>query len=270
MTRRTTFAVIGCPIDHSLSPTIHHLFAQQTGKTLSYTKKQSSLPEFVNDVTQFFYQGGGGLNITAPFKELAYTLSREHGKDARMAQSVNTLWQQDGIIYGDNTDGLGFIRDITHYTELTGKRVLILGAGGAARAILPALLRAQPGSCHLLNRTLSRAHQLIQEVSSDILVCTPGDTHEFDIVINTTRAEFSVEQSFFSSQLLTGQPLCYDLNYNLVKPTTFLRWSKSNACASVDGLGMLVAQAAEAFNLWHGCFPDDASVLTYLEKTRQF
>ena len=262
------YAVMGHPVAHSLSPVIHQWFAEQVGCQFSYEKIQIDLSRFEEQVVDFFHQGGMGLNITLPCKERAFAMSAEASMRAKEAQAANTLWMASGSLYADNTDGVGLLRDIRRYVSLAGKRILLLGAGGAARGILGPLLMEHPATLLLCNRTIVRAKAL-QRLFPSITICTLAElsqrapTNSFDVVINATAAQFSDPLTVLPSVIMATRPFCYDLSYRLEEATAFVAWARSVDCTAVDGLGMLVEQAAESFYIWHGIMPDTMAVLDH-------
>lgn len=252
-----TYAVMGNPISHSLSPIIHQLFAQQTGLTLTYEKIQIDLPQFEHQVTEFFAQGGRGLNITLPCKQRAFAMAVEITPRCREARAANTLWMQAGQLHADNTDGIGLLRDLNRHVSIKEKRILLLGAGGAARGVLGLLLAANPMQLTIANRTLANA-QALQQDFPKIHPCTFADleNRHYDVVINATSASLAGENLTLPESLIATKPFCYDLVYSKEGPTAFVAWARSHGCAAVDGLGMLIEQAAEAFFIWHGVMPN--------------
>ena len=255
------YAVMGNPVDHSLSPIIHQLFAQQTSRVLTYEKIKINLPFFEEQVNFFFHQGGLGLNITLPCKERAYTLASHHTPRAAAAKAANTLWRDSNGLHADNTDGIGLLRDLARYIDLAGKNILLVGAGGAARGVLAPLLAAHPAQLTLANRTIEKALALSRDFTP-ITCCGLSELSEaYDLVINATSASLSDNTLQLPTQILTSTTVCYDLAYQLKAPTPFVAWAQSLGCVAIDGLGMLVEQAAEAFAIWHGVMPDTTPVL---------
>jgi len=262
------YALVGHPVHHSRSPLIHQLFAQQTEEQVSYELIDADEEHFEAAVRDFKAAGGKGLNVTVPHKQRAFRLADELGEEASRAKAVNTLSFRNGIIRGDNTDGIGFMRDLTLNLEreVQGRRVMILGAGGAARGILGPLLDADPAELWLANRTLERAETLKQELTelTDINLCEfdeLGDLRPFDIVINATSAGLKGEALPFPGQLVGADSFCYDLTYSL-KETPFVNWALSNGAElAVQGWGMLVEQAAASYLIWRGRRPDTAPIL---------
>jgi len=263
------YAVVGHPVRHSRSPMIHQLFARQTGQNISYETIDASAAEFEVAVRGFGAAGGKGLNITLPHKERAFELATDCSAPASRACAVNTLtFKTGGVIRGDNTDGSGFLRDITvnQGQDVGGKRVLIFGAGGATRGILAPLLDAQPASIVLANRTVERAAALIGQFASpdELSSCALADLPElgpFDIVVNATSAGVRGENLPFPESCLASTSFCYDLAYGL-GGTPFVTWARDHgAGAAVQGWGMLVEQAAESFQIWRGVRPETQPIL---------
>ena len=272
MTSLDRYAVFGQPIKHSKSPRIHQLFAEQTGQALVYKAEEVSANEFTATAKAFFAQGGKGLNCTVPLKELAWAWAARKTKRAELAKAVNTLAvQMDGSVMGDNTDGCGLVRDllVNHGIALAGKRILLLGAGGASRGILLPLLEQLPACIVIANRTTDKAIALAAEFAhkGEVSGCgfTDLSSHTpFEVILNATSASLSGELPPLPTGLLAEQGVCYDLAYGN-EPTAFVRWGlEHGALKSLDGLGMLVEQAAEAFFIWHGVRPDTLPVIALL------
>jgi shikimate dehydrogenase len=266
------YVVFGNPIAHSKSPLIHRLFAEQTGQPLDYQTALAPLDDFTAFAKQFFVSGLGA-NVTVPFKEEAYRLADQLTERGRRAGAVNTLARQpDGSLLGDNTDGAGLVRDlkVNHGVTLKDKRVLVLGAGGAVRGALEPLLAEEPYVLVIANRTVEKAERLAQEFA-DIGPVLPAGydwlEEPVDIIINATSASLSGEVPPIAPSLIQpGETFCYDMMY-AKEPTAFCRWATEHkAGRAVDGLGMLVEQAAEAFFLWRGVRPDSAPVLAELRR----
>lgn len=263
------YAVFGNPIGHSKSPLIHQMFAQQTGETLSYEAICAPLDGFAASVTTFF-SAGLGANVTVPFKEQAWELTVQRSERAEMAGAVNTLLlNEHGEICGDNTDGVGLVTDLVsnHHVQLQGKRVLVLGAGGAVRGILGPLLAQQPLHVVVANRTVEKAEALATLFAQQgaISACGFADiTGEFDVIINGTAASLQGEMPPLPAGLVAAHTVCYDMMYS-AEPTVFNLWAqRQSAARQIDGLGMLVEQAAEAFFVWRGKRPDTGPVLQQL------
>ncbi len=258
--------VIGNPILHSKSPWIHSRFAAQfSGLNVEYSKTESPLDAFEQTVFSFRDSGGNGANVTMPFKEQTYHLCDELSERAQIAKAVNTLkFMDNGLIYGDNTDGIGFIRDVqkNHNYTLTGKKILLLGAGGATRGLLYPLLQTKPHSVVIVNRTLSKAQNLVTEF------CQYGNISakdfkdlkaEFDVMIDCTR--FDSWPLPMAKTIFQHCSLVYDLKYS-DKATPILELAiHCGVKQCLDGFGMLVEQAAESFTLWTGFKPNTAIVL---------
>lgn len=267
------YAVFGNPIAHSLSPKIHEAFAAQVGHTLSYDKQLVEKDGFAEAAKAFFESGGKGLNVTVPFKQEAFAFADTLSERAEAAEAVNTLAVLgDGRIFGDNTDGYGLVRDMSDQLSwpLSGKSVLILGAGGAVRGVLQPLLSAGPSSVTLANRTPVRAQQLAERFADlgDIHACgfnkLPSKT--YDIVINGTSASLSADVPPISATAIGEHTHAYDMVYSN-EPTAFMAWAEAvGACAISDGLGMLVGQAAESFRLWRDVSVDVKPVMDLLRK----
>ncbi|OAI11213.1 shikimate dehydrogenase [Methylomonas lenta] len=270
-----SYAVFGHPINHSKSPRIHRLFAEQTRQDLTYTAQDVPSKNFKTSADNFFSHGGNGLNCTVPLKELAWSYADHLSDRARLSKAVNTLARQpDGRILGDNTDGIGLVNDLTlnHAITLSNQRILILGAGGATRGILAPILAQQPSQIVIANRTRSKADTLATEFaqlgnlrSSDFANLAQM---QFDLIINATSASLSNQLPPLPANLLSADACCYDLAY-ANEPTAFVRWGISqHARFSLDGLGMLVEQAAAAFKLWRGIQPATSPVIALLNSER--
>ncbi len=266
------YAVMGNPIAHSKSPVIHMEFARQTGQNLVYEAILVEKGQFEAAVRQFFQGAGKGLNITVPFKEDAWRLVDEKSPAAEKAGAVNTIsLLETGQLRGDNTDGIGLVRDLqqNHAVTLTGKRILILGAGGAVRGILGPVLEVNPHSIVIANRTLSRAQTLVELFNSENNMQAVGfdrlDT-PFDLVINGTAASLGGELPPIAPQCVEDA-VCYDMMYGK-EPTVFLQWAQASGADSVvDGLGMLVEQAAESFFIWRGVRPKTRPVIDLVRQS---
>lgn len=267
------FAVIGNPVDHSLSPIIHKLFAEQTGVSLSYEPVLAPLDGFAATVTALIERGGYGANITLPFKEQAFELAIKKSQAAIDAHAVNTLvFHDDGLIEGCNTDGMGLVQDLTHnhHYSLRQKRILILGAGGAVRGIIAPLLEQAPAKLIIANRTKRKAELLATQFELFGKVEARGldelNEGPYDLIIHGTsvRGEGELE---FAPSLVGTHSWCYDLNYAANQQTPFVQWATSRGVErALDGLGMLVEQAAAAFYIWHGVYPDTDAVIAALQR----
>ena len=269
----TRYAVIGSPISHSKSPLIHALFAAQTQQAITYEAIEVLEDDFERFVGSWFASGGGGLNVTVPHKERAFALAEVTTPRATLARAVNTLsLDSAGRIVGDNTDGAGLLNDLidNYDTPIGGKRLLLLGAGGATRGVLAAIadLPNKPASITVANRTLSRAQGLASDFEGrlEIIAVSYDDLqqHEYDVVINGTSASLGGELPPLVPSLLAPDCCCYDMMYS-AEPTLFLSWAKEHGAAkAIDGLGMLIGQAAVAFSLWRGVEPETADVILAL------
>ena len=265
------YAVMGNPINHSKSPLIHTLFAQQTSQSMEYTAIHVDLGGFDQAVGNFKASGGRGLNITVPFKQEAWALADERSDRAQRAGAVNTLKFIDDKIFGENTDGIGLVNDlrVNHGCNLKDKRILLLGAGGAARGVIAPIMEQRPAEFIIANRTPDRAVALADHFSdlanSAIKLSGCGfptlQGQQFDIVINATAASLKGEVPPLPNDLLSENAFCYDMMY-AAKPTAFMSWATNRGASKVlDGLGMLVEQAAESFYIWRGVKPDTQGVI---------
>ena len=264
---------MGNPIAHSQSPRIHQMFARQAGQSLSYEALLVKPDGFAQAVADFLIAGGKGLNITVPFKQEAYEIADELSPRARRAAAVNTLLiRDDGTLFGDNTDGVGLVRDLTRNLKLTlgGKQILLLGAGGAARGVLAPLLEQEPSCLFIANRTSERARQLADSFSD--LAEVEGGGFEalsgtsFDIIINATAAGLQGQVPEIPEGVIAPRTSCYDMMYGS-EPTAFMLYAQQRGAQNTfDGLGMLVEQAAESFLLWRGVLPDTRPVIEALRK----
>lgn len=259
------FAVFGNPIAHSKSPDIHRAFAEQFDIDLSYEKVLVSEGKFTAFATGFF-ERGAGANVTVPFKEDALRFTDKLSEDAKLAGAVNTLSRQRGVIVGDNTDGVGLVKDIrdNHAQTFTGKNVLIIGAGGAARGVILPIARENPQSITLVNRTITKAEQLAEQFLPHVAVTTsPFEKLEqpFDIIINATSASLSGQQLPLTPVVIDANTFAYDMMYG-AEPTPFMQFAEKHGATTADGLGMLVEQAAKSFEIWHGVMPETHGVIT--------
>lgn len=298
------FAVIGDPIQHSLSPLIHMLFAKQTGIKLRYEKILVNSSNLSREINYFFASGGYGLNITSPHKEDAYKLSNIKSYTCEQARAANTLWIKNhnrliltlaaksalrgetelrtavktqvhddsstvltkkSIIYADNTDGYGLISDLQRFINLTKKRILVLGSGGAVRGFIPALLNSFVEDITILCRSKEKAYKLNYDFGSKIIINDQFlKSNKYDIIINTLPKEVLSETVGLVDETISKSTLCYDLNYNLQNLTNFLSRAKRLNVAAKDGIGMLVYQAAKSFEIWHGILPNASDVIKKL------
>jgi shikimate dehydrogenase len=262
------YGLVGHPVEHSRSPLIHTLFARQTGQHLTYELIDASPEAFETAVRGFGAAGGKGLNVTVPHKEAAFALVDEVSDVATAAGAVNTISIDHGRLRGDNTDGIGFIRDVTvnHRQTLAGRKIIVLGAGGAARGIVGPLLAAGPSELVIANRSQARAVQLVEHFgAARPLRALPFDElatlAPFDVLVNATSAGLKGEAPPFPPSLVGAQSFCYDLVYSL-NDTPFIAWARGHGAArAVQGWGMLVEQAAESFHIWRGVRPDTGPIL---------
>jgi shikimate dehydrogenase len=272
------YAVFGNPVAHSKSPVIHAEFASQTGEKMKYVAQHVESGEFEKDVWHWFDGGGKGLNITVPFKLEAYELAEKLSGRARRAGAVNTLYMEDGVLCGDNTDGCGLVNDLLNNLgwSISGKRILLLGAGGAVRGVLEPILAEQPGRLVIANRTVSKAEQLVKDFSdiagtTELEACSfeaaSNDGAAFDLVINGTSAGLDNELPPLPDSTVGEESCCYDMLYG--RETPFLRWAREQSVPSsqlYDGTGMLVEQAAESFFIWRGVHPETKPAIKLLRE----
>ncbi|MDE1166138.1 MAG: shikimate dehydrogenase [Pseudomonas sp.] len=263
------YAVIGRPINHTKSPLIHGLFAEVTDQDLAYSAIEGSLDDFAGDVRRFRDSGARGMNITAPFKLQAFELAEARSERATLAKASNALKFENGKIYAENFDGIGLLRDIEHNLKqpLAGRRVLVLGAGGAVRGAALPFLQAAPSRLVIVNRDVGKAQTLVAELNNPLLeVCSyealAGQV--FDVVINATSASLTGELPPIDAALFGQVQLAYELAYGKGL-TPFLRLAQSAGVPLLaDGVGMLVEQAAEAFAWWRGVRPETRPVIDRL------
>lgn len=275
------YTVIGNPIAHSRSPWLHQQFAEQTHQTLRYERSLLATDGFNSGLAQLRSRGLLGCNVTMPFKADAFALAQWHSPAALLAQACNTLWWDAGVLKADNTDGVGLVRDITTNAnhQLAGKRLLIVGAGGASAGILGPLIEAGCGAIHIANRSQSKAVALVQSHqalasahtctlsanSLDSLNALHAQSHlqAFDIVINASAASLSGQRIALAPACIGAHTLAIDLAYGPAS-RVFLDWAASLGAATRDGLGMLVEQAAASFAIWRGVQPNTDQVLQRL------
>jgi shikimate dehydrogenase len=266
------YGLVGHPVSHSLSPFIHAMFARETGQNMNYRLYDVPASDLDTHVRGFFEQGGYGLNITVPHKIAAVELAGALTERAAHAAAVNTLGRAgDGVIFGDNTDGAGLVRDLCDNLGLglAGARILVLGAGGATRGLLAPLLGLSPAVVVIANRTPERAAALAAAFAD--LGTTEASSFEevgeepFDLIINATSASLSGDIPPIPQQAVGGHSVCYDLAYGRAA-SAFVEWAEQRGCAlAVQGLGMLVEQAAESFEVWRGVRPETSMVLEALK-----
>ena len=262
------YAVIGHPVAHSKSPLIHAEFARQTGQSIEYERLLAPLDGFAATVARFRAGGGRGANVTLPFKQEAFALADRVSERARRAAAVNTLRFDADRIYGDNTDGAGLVADLERNLDfaLSGKRVLLVGAGGAARGVIPALLDAGIGELVVANRTVARAEELERVFAPRLEASAfrPLAGRKFDLVINATSATLSGDLPDLPAGLYAPEALAYDMMYGKADMPFLAAARRDGASRVADGLGMLVEQAAESFLLWRGVRPDTTPVMRML------
>ena len=273
MTAPARYAVIGNPIAHSKSPEIHAWFAQQTGQNLTYERLLAPLDGFEKTVRDFIANGGCGANVTVPFKLEAHALADQLSARARAAGAVNTLTFSDGQVLGDNTDGAGLVTDIrvNAGVAIRAKRVLLLGAGGAARGVLLPLLGEQPAALVIANRSADRAHALVAGFrddahACDLRACGYGELAalgKFDLIINATSASMDAALPPLDAGSFAEHAFAYDMMYGN-EPTVFLGFAAQCGAQVRDGLGMLIEQAAESFLCWRGVKPPTAALFQAL------
>ncbi|MCW9025106.1 MAG: shikimate dehydrogenase [Gammaproteobacteria bacterium] len=267
------YAVMGNPISHSKSPAIHTMFARQTGQNINYTAIHVDVGGFTQAVGNFTASGGKGLNITVPFKQEAWALADQRSDRAERAGAVNTLKLDDASqIYGDNTDGVGLVRDLTmnKNINLKGARILLMGAGGAARGVLAPLLEQQPDKIVIANRTAEKAKDLAQAFADLANISGSGyealEGQQFDLIINATAASLKGEVPPLPDNIIAEGGSCYDMMYGN-KPTSFMDWCSDHGASAVyDGLGMLVEQAAESFYIWRNVRPETKVIIETLRQ----
>ena len=275
MTETTTidrYGVMGYPVSHSRSPVIHRLFALQTGQEMQYELLQVAPEKLDTAIRQFQRTGGKGLNITVPHKSEVVRLVDQLSERASTAGAVNTIVFRGSEMYGDNTDGIGLLRDlgVNLGVTLDDANILILGAGGATRGIIAPLLEMRPASLRIANRTLGKAQALVDhfEAHGPVSACRFNAvpvSEPYDLIINATSAGLKGDSPPYPAAAITDNTFCYDLSYGL-SPTPFSTWARDHgAVKSVMGWGMLVEQAAESFKLWRGTRPDTAPVLKQMQ-----
>ena len=267
------FAVIGNPIHHSLSPQIHAAFAKENGLDIDYESVLSPLDQFKNTMHQLIQQKFTGANVTLPFKKEAYQLATTHSGHARIAEAVNTLEFKEDEIIGHNTDGIGLVRDLEQNldTHLKNKKILLIGAGGAAEGVIYSMLEKKPSELTLTNRTIEKSN-LIQNkmdvhaksfnVNLNVTEITKCPHQYFDVIINATSASLINAELHMDPKVFHEGCLAYDMMYG--KETSYIREAISQGSKTSDGLGMLVEQAAEAFFIWHNIQPTTKSVIESL------
>ena len=266
------FAVIGNPIHHSLSPQIHAIFAKDAGLLMDYKAVLSPLDGFQQTSQTLISQKLSGANVTLPFKKEAYQLAHKHSQHATIAEAVNTFEFKDKEIIGHNTDGIGLVRDLEQnlHIDLQGKKILLIGAGGAAEGVIYSLLEKKPLEITLTNRTIEKSNIIKNKmndyakhlnVNLNVVDITKLPQQYFDLIINATSASLHEADLGLDNKVFHDQCLAYDMMYG--KETLFIKQAKSQHAKTSDGLGMLVEQAAEAFYIWHHIKPQTKSVIDF-------
>jgi shikimate dehydrogenase len=271
------YAVIGNPIEHSKSPWIHAKFAEQTGEPVEYGRILGPLNGFEREVKNFVASGGRGMNVTVPFKLEAHALADSLSPRAAAAGAVNTLaFGPDGV-RGDNTDGVGLVRDIEVNlgVSLKGARILLLGAGGAARGVVLPIFDRAPAALTIVNRTAAKAHQLVEQFAQNAAECgvrfagggaDRAEAGRYDVIVNATAGSLDAALPDCDDSAFGAGTLAYDMMYG-AQPTVFMQHASKLGARASDGLGMLVEQAAESFFIWRGVRPDGGAVLRELRQT---
>ncbi len=268
------YAVVGNPIAHSKSPQIHHAFAKQTNQFLEYKAVELPIDDFEATLHALQHQGYKGVNVTVPFKQKAWKVCDERSPRAEYAGAVNTLvFANDGRILGDNTDGAGIVRDLVknHSVVIKHRKILMLGAGGAVRGVLAPLMALNPISITIANRTIGRAQTLADafQTLGVVNACGYDDliNASFDLIINATSAGLNHEIPPVTNAILGSNTVCYDMMYNTTASTAFVAWARKHGPSrAIDGLGMLVEQAAESFYVWRGVLPETTHVIQSLRQ----
>lgn len=251
------YAVLGSPVAHSRSPFLFGEFAAQTKQELAYEKIETTPDQLLTTLQTLRLRGAKGVNITAPLKEVAFQLAHETSARAKAAQAVNVLcFKDNGEYYGDNVDGIGLVNDLKHnqHIDIKNKRLLMIGAGGAVRGVLHSLLEEQPADIILVNRTTEKAELLASQFEITSLPWNRLAGHQFDLIINGTSASLQQATLPLPNGITHTNTLCYDMVYG-VENTPFQQWAVFNQAKHVQGLGMLIEQAAETFYIWRGIRP---------------
>lgn len=267
------YRVFGNPIAQSKSPTIQQQFAQQTQQTINYQKELVEIGQFKQAVNKLMKHDGKGANVTAPFKEEAFALCTHLTKRAKLAGAVNTLTFINGEIHGDTTDGIGLVNDLlNHDIAIKGRRILLLGAGGAAKGVVQSILEQQPDKLVIANRTVSKASEICAHYPADTISASSFDeanTGAFDVIINATSAGLTGNSLPITDPLIEQAYACYDMVYGK-ELTPFLKKAKQLGVEHVvDGLGMLVGQAAASFAIWRNVLPEVEHVLINLRESME-
>jgi shikimate dehydrogenase len=265
-----SYGLFGYPVQHSWSPFIHGMFAKQTAQDMEYRLFESPPARFRSEVLEFFRAGGSGVNVTVPHKRAATDLVNELTPRAQVANAINTIVRQDEGLVGDNTDGAGLLADLTRNLRLnfSSPRILLLGAGGAARGALGPLLELKPRLLVVANRTAERAIEIAEEFAylGPVKGCEFGklENQRFDLIVNATSASLRGDVPAIPAGVVDSLTTCYDMAYGN-GDTAFVTWAKTRGAGRAEqGWGMLVEQAAEAFFLWRGVRPDTSPVLAAL------
>ncbi|MGQ5521712.1 shikimate dehydrogenase [Chitinimonas sp. PSY-7] len=262
------YVVIGNPVAHSKSPLIHAAFATQTQQKIVYERLEAPIDGFIDSTAEFLAMGGSGCNVTVPFKEEAFRFANTLTERAELAGAVNTLWLDDEGVVGDNTDGAGLVRDLQRHIKLAGLRILLLGAGGAARGVLGPLLAEKPAQLVIANRSTDKAIALAKQFTKlgPVTGCGFAElpNQPFDLIINATSASLAGEALALPASIWQADGLAYDMMYSKAETPFLLQANAAGVRRRLDGLGMLVEQAAEAFFLWRGVRPETEAVLADL------
>jgi shikimate dehydrogenase len=267
------FAVIGNPIHHSLSPQIHRAFAKEAGLDIDYEAVLSPIDEFKNTIHKLIAKKLSGANVTLPFKKEGYQLVTSHSNHAKIAQAVNTLEFKEDEIIGHNTDGIGLVRDLEQnlHIDLKNKKILLIGAGGAAEGVIYSILEKNPSELTLTNRTIEKSnviqnkmdvHAKSFDVNLNVIEIAKCPLQYFDLIINATSTSLNNADLDLNHKVFHEGSLAYDMMYG--KESSFMREAQSQGSKTSDGLGMLVEQAAEAFFIWHQIKPQTKSVIESL------
>ena len=263
MVEMKKLGVIGNPIKHSLSPEIHTIFAREHGIDISYTKIESTIDSFNKDVEEFFQNDGIGLNITLPFKEMAYNLSDEPDNHSRKCESCNTLLKKNGNLQSFSTDGLGFLKDLSNNKiNLENTSILILGAGGSAKSIIKVLddLKLSSTQLSIYNRTESKVEEILDKYKTSKNIIKFDNKLKYDLIINCTSVNIIDDVICFPPNIFKDKSVAYDLFYSN-KDTKFEEWAKQcGAEKTINGIGMLIEQAALSYNIWNDFMPTTSTV----------
>jgi len=263
------FAVLGNPVSHSKSPAIHQQFAKQCGLTIGYDAIEINKGEFAAEVAKLFDHGLTGANVTMPFKGDAFEFADVLTPRAQLAQAVNTLWRsKDGVIHGDTTDGVGLVCAIEQLQgfDIAGRSILVLGAGGAVRGVVQPLLDAGASSITIANRTVEKAEQIAADFARVKAISLANVTAGYDLIINGTSVSLTGASLPVTTEQIRGAQLLVDMTYGSA-PTPLMLLANDQQIEAIDGLGMLLGQAAESFNIWHEIRPDIKQCLDVISHT---